>query len=96
MRSVVQNLISWSPQLVADWQLWVLIAAYAVLLLVTLTSVATASVGRGKKVFWGVFVVVVPVLGIAVYCVRCIATAQGGVGEVFARRRQLVKHMGAE
>ncbi len=75
MRYVLTKFITFSPENVSGEVYWVLCGIYAVLLIVSLLSVFSIKSNFGTKLAWFSLVVLLPVLGMILYCIRCLICA---------------------
>lgn len=95
MRVVINRFLTLSAQNVSEEVLWALGLVYLILVLVTLGSILCLKVNAAAKVAWAVLVVGLPVVGMALYCLRCLAVADysflGQFGIKLGSRKSLSK-----
>ena len=59
------------------FEVWVAMAIlWAALLILTITSIASLNISFTGKLGWFAFVVLAPILGLFIYCVRCIIRSE--------------------
>jgi phosphate/sulfate permease len=74
IRTIITNFIQLKAQTASNEVLIALGLVYAVLLVLTMVSIISRNSAPSVKVVWCALAVLFPAVGIAVYCVRCIAT----------------------
>jgi uncharacterized membrane protein YhaH (DUF805 family) len=83
IRTIITNFVQLNAQTVSNEVLVALGVVYAVLLILTVISVISRTSTPFSKVAWCAVVVLLPVVGITLYCVRCIASVDKTVLERF-------------
>jgi hypothetical protein len=73
IRTIITNFIHFNAQTVSNEVLMALGFVYTVLLILTIISIMSGNSAPSVKVAWCALAVLLPAVGIAVYCVRCIA-----------------------
>lgn len=75
MRIVITRFITFNAENVTQEVLWALAMVYFVLVTVTVFSILKDTGSAGMKMAWILLVLAAPVLGMAIYCVRSLFSA---------------------
>lgn len=88
MRSIIYNLLNLSAQNISVEVIWALGVVYVVVLLVSLASIWSLSISFFRRLAWSLLSIGMPVLGISLYCMRCIAMADYSSLAIFHSLKQ--------
>lgn len=75
MKTAIQRFITLDARNIIPEVYVGLLFIYAALLLTTLNSIRTQSISRARKFIWGLFILLVPIGGMAIYAISCLITA---------------------
>lgn len=75
MRQVITNFLTGNPENISEPVYWAMGMIYLLLLSVSLASVYSRSRGIVSLLAWGLLVIFLPVMGIALHCLRCLIVA---------------------
>lgn len=75
MITVLIRLLTLNAANVIPEVIWALCGIYVLAVLVTLTSVWVTVSGTGSKVGWSLVAILIPFLGVVLYCLRCLTQA---------------------
>ena len=75
MKAAIQRFITLDARNIIPEVYIGLLCIYAALLITTLNSIRTQSISRGRKFIWALFILVVPIGGMAIYAISCLLTA---------------------
>lgn len=67
--------LTFAPDNVSKVVYWALAVIYTLLLLATLLSIRKKNPEFTHSLAWSLLVILLPVIGIATHCIRCLATA---------------------
>lgn len=75
MLTTIIKFLSFAPDNVSKEVFWILGIIYLFLLIATALSIKKTTNNLSSKLAWTLLVIVLPVIGIAIYCIRCLASA---------------------
>ncbi|MBN8418619.1 MAG: PLDc_N domain-containing protein [Verrucomicrobia bacterium] len=83
MRYALTHFLTFSPETVTEEVYWALAGIYAVLVVVSASSIFSLKSNFGVKLAWFVLIVALPVIGMTIYCVRCLIFADYSLAKQF-------------
>ncbi|WP_397381976.1 hypothetical protein [Prosthecobacter sp.] len=83
MRYALIHFLMFSPETVTQEIYWALAGIYAVLLFVSATSIFSLHSNFWVKLAWFVLIVALPVIGMTLYCIRCMIYADYSLAKQF-------------
>jgi len=75
MLTALIKFFTFAPDNVTKEVYWALAGIYLLLFIATLLSIKKTTPSLAAKLAWMMLVTILPVLGIAIYCIRCLAAA---------------------
>jgi hypothetical protein len=75
MLTTLIKFLLFAPENVSKEVYWALAAIYLFLLIATILSIKKTTRPTISKLAWILLATVIPVIGIAIYCIRCLALA---------------------
>lgn len=65
---------------------WGVAAVWLILLIAGIFSISSYSIPRWRKLLWAVFILAVPILGLAIYTIRCLFLADWSLLELITAK----------
>ncbi|MCH2059729.1 MAG: PLDc N-terminal domain-containing protein [Verrucomicrobiales bacterium] len=75
MKAAIYRFITLDARNVAPEIYLGLLIIYAALIFTTINSIRTQDISTARKIIWSLFILVVPIGGMAIYALRCLITA---------------------